>query len=316
MGMLSDLNQRLELEMGKAIIGQKQVIEQLIVCFLSGGHCLLEGVPGIAKTLLAKSLAAALGGVFHRIQFTPDLMPSDILGTNVFNPESRTFQFVKGPVFCDLLLADEINRTPPKTQSALLEVMEERQITIDGTRHVFPNHFFVIATQNPIEYEGTYPLPEAQVDRFMMKIVISYPAAGEEMELYESYSLDPQFAHSRQGSITAVFPVASVSTVRGETQKIRIEKPVLEYLQAIVQRTRESPQLLLGCSPRAGIALLLCSKTLAALRGRDFVTPDDIKENAWPVLRHRLILKPEAEVEGITTDQIIQSVLQSVKVPR
>src|SRR3990172_6395458 len=316
MGQLVALTEKLEQEIGKVILGQKDVVRQVLVCFLSNGHLLLEGVPGLAKTLLAKTLAAAIGGVFHRIQFTPDLMPSDIVGTNVFNPESRTFLFVKGPIFCDVLLADEINRTPPKTQSALLEVMEERQITIDGTRHVFPNHFFVIATQNPIEYEGTYPLPEAQVDRFMMKIVISYPAAGEEMELYESYSLDPQFAHSRQGSITAVFPVASVSTVRGETQKIRIEKPVLEYLQAIVQRTRESPQLLLGCSPRAGIALLLCSKTLAAMRGRDFVIPDDIKENAWPVLRHRLILKPEAQVEGINAEQIIDSILQGVKVPR
>jgi MoxR-like ATPase len=288
----------------------------VLVCFLSNGHLLLEGVPGLAKTLLAKSLAAAVGGVFHRIQFTPDLMPSDIIGTNVFNPETRSFSFIKGPIFCDVLLADEINRTPPKTQSALLEVMEEHQITVDGTRHIFPRHFFVIATQNPIEYEGTYPLPEAQVDRFMMKILMGYPAPEEERRLYQSYDADPDFATKTQSNIEPVFPIQTVSEIREEIQKVRIEPPVLEYLQAIVQRTRDHSQLLLGCSPRAGIALLLCSKTLAAMRGRDFVIPDDVKENSWPALRHRMILKPEALVEGINAEQIIDSILQGVKVPR
>lgn len=316
MAQLVALTEKLKQEIGKVILGQREIVQQVLVCFLSSGHLLLEGVPGLAKTLLAKSLAAALGGVFRRIQFTPDLMPSDIIGTNVFNPDTRSFTFVKGPIFCDVLLADEINRTPPKTQSALLEVMEERQITVDGTRHVFPRHFFVIATQNPIEYEGTYPLPEAQVDRFMMKIVIGYPAAEEERRLYESYDADPDFATKTQSNIEPVFPIQSVAEVREEVQKVRIEAPVLEYLQAIVQRTRDHSQLLLGCSPRAGIALLLCSKTTAAMGGRDFVIPDDIKENSWPVLRHRLILKPEALVEGINAEQIIDSILQAVKVPR
>lgn len=313
---LLELNQNLEQEIGKSIVGQKQILQQLLICFFSGGHVLLEGVPGIAKTLLAKSLAAAVGGAFNRIQFTPDLMPSDILGTNILNTETRTFQFVKGPVFCDVLLADEINRTPPKTQSALLEVMEERQITVEGTRYQFPRHFFVIATQNPVEYEGTYPLPEAQVDRFMMKITMGYPSPQEELMLYQSYDQDPDYAAHRQKSITRVMDIETTSGLQKEIARIRIEDQVLAYLQSIIQRTRENPQLLLGCSPRAGIALLLCSKTLAAFQGRDFVTPDDIKDNAWPVLRHRLILKPEAEVEGITADQIIQSILQGVKVPR
>jgi MoxR-like ATPase len=313
---LLELNQNLEQEIGKAIVGQKEILRQLLVCFFSGGHVLLEGVPGIAKTLLAKSLAAAVGGAFNRIQFTPDLMPSDILGTNILNTETRTFQFVKGPVFCDILLADEINRTPPKTQSALLEVMEERQITVEGIRHQFPRHFFVIATQNPVEYEGTYPLPEAQIDRFMMKITMGYPNAEEELALYHSYHQDPDYALNRQKSISHVMEIKTTTELQQGIANIRIENQVMEYLLGIIQRTRQNPQLLLGCSPRAGIALLLCSKTLAAFQGRDFVTPDDIKDNAGPVLRHRLILKPEAEVEGITADQIIQSILQGVKVPR
>jgi MoxR-like ATPase len=303
-------------EIGKIIIGQQTVIDLALLAVVANQHALVEGVPGVAKTLLVRTLARVLGCEFERIQFTPDLMPADITGTNVFNLQRNEFTLVRGPIFTAFLLADEINRAPAKTQSALLQAMQERQVTIDRETHALSPNFTVFATQNPVEYEGTYPLPEAQVDRFMMKIVIGYPAAEEERRLYESYDADPDFATKTQAKIEPVFPIQSVAEVRAEIQKVRIEAPVLEYLQAIVQRTRDHSQLLLGCSPRAGIALLLCSKTTAAMRGRDFVIPDDIKENSWPALRHRLILKPEALVEGINAEQIIDSILQAVKVPR
>jgi MoxR-like ATPase len=303
-------------ELQKAIVGQRAVMEQAIVAFFAGGHVLLEGVPGLAKTLLAKSLAHALTSRFRRIQFTPDLMPADITGTNVFDLSTKSFSFVPGPIFTDILLADEINRTPPKTQAALLEAMEERQVTVDGVRHALSPHFFVIATQNPIEYEGTFPLPEAQVDRFLMKIVIRYPADAEEKEILRRYHAGFRPQSPDQLGVAQVLDADAIAATRAAAEAIVVKDELLDYIVKIVNATRASQRLALGASPRASLALLHAGKVLAALRGRDFVTPDDIKELAPPVLRHRLILRPEAEIEGHTPDSVIAQVLGEVPVPR
>jgi MoxR-like ATPase len=303
-------------ELQKVIVGQRAVMEQAIVAFFAGGHVLLEGVPGLAKTLFAKALARALSSRFRRIQFTPDLMPSDLTGTNVFDLQTKSFSFVAGPLFTDILLADEINRTPPKTQSALLEAMEERQITVDGVRHVLSPHFFVIATQNPIEYEGTFPLPEAQVDRFLMKIVIRYPDADEEQEILRRYHAGFRPQAPDQLGVEQVLDADAIAATRAAAEAIVVQEPLFDYIVQIVRATRTSQRLALGASPRASLALLHAGQVLAALRGRDFVTPDDIKELAAPVLRHRLILKPEAEIEGHTPDSIVSQLLGEVPVPR
>ena len=303
-------------ELRKTIVGQDDVIEQILVAVLAEGHALLEGVPGTAKTLTVKSLAQILGAQFSRIQFTPDLMPSDITGTNVFNMQSSQFSLRQGPIFTDILLADEINRTPPKTQAALLEAMEERQTTIDGERYPLSPIFTVLATENPIEYEGTYPLPEAQLDRFLLKILIDYPAETDEHEIVARWDAGFNSHHLEQLNIQPLPSASTIQNCRLEVRRMRMEPGVQKSIVDIVRKTRSHPTILYGASPRASIALLLCSKALAALRGRDFPTPDDIRDIAPPVLRHRLALRAEAELEGATTDAVISDILKTVEVPR
>ena len=303
-------------ELGKVIVGQEAVIEQILVAILAGGHALLEGVPGTAKTLTVKTIARIIGARFSRIQFTPDLMPSDITGTNVFNMQNSEFSLRPGPIFTDILLADEINRTPPKTQAALLEAMEERQTTIDGKRYKLSPLFTVLATENPIEYEGTYPLPEAQLDRFLLKILIDYPPIEAELEIVSRW--DDGF-NSRQleaVDVQALPDKDMVQNCRNEILAMRTEAGVQKYIVDIVHKTRSHPTILYGASPRASVALLLCSKALAAIRGRDFSTPDDVRDVALPVLRHRLALRAEAELDGATTDAVIADIIKTVEVPR
>jgi len=313
---VAELTAAVREQITKVIQGQEQVLEQTLICLLAGGHALLEGVPGLAKTLLAKCLATALGGEFKRVQFTPDLMPSDVTGTMVFDLGAATFHLRPGPVFTNLLLADEINRTPPKTQSALLKAMEERSVTIDGTTHPLPAPFFVMATQNPIEHEGTYPLPEAQLDRFLMKIVLDYPTVEAERAVIRLHDrgLNPHDLAS--AGLHQVVGLAQLQAAQAGLREVTLQDPVLEYLLQIARRTRELPQLLVGASPRAAVSLMLCAKATAAMRGRNFVTPDDVKEMVYPVLRHRLILQPEAELEQLTPDRALEAILASVPVPR
>ncbi len=303
-------------ELRKVIVGQDAVIEQVLVALLAEGHALVEGVPGTAKTLLVKTLARIVGAEFSRIQFTPDLMPSDITGTNVFNVANSTFSLRRGAIFTDILLADEINRTPPKTQAALLEAMEERQVTIDGEMHPLSPLFTVLATENPIEYEGTYPLPEAQLDRFLIKILIDYPSAEDETQIVANW--DEGF-NARRLELIDIRPLPDANAIpecRAEIRRARMEPGVQRYVVQIVRRTREHPAVAYGASPRASVALLLCSKALAAMRGREFATPDDVRDIARPVLRHRLRLRAEAELDGATPESVITDILQTVEVPR
>ncbi|MBP9664491.1 MAG: MoxR family ATPase [Pyrinomonadaceae bacterium] len=303
-------------ELHKTIVGQDDAIEQILVALLAEGHALIEGVPGTAKTLTVKTLAQIIGAQFSRIQFTPDLMPSDITGTNVFNMQTSEFTLRHGPVFTDILLADEINRTPPKTQAALLEAMEERQVTIDGERYQLSPLFTVLATENPIEYEGTYPLPEAQLDRFLMKILIDYPEAEEEAEIVARWDAGFNSRHLEQVQLAPLPDAAAIQHCRTEVRNMRMEPGVQQYIVEIVRRTRTHPTVLYGASPRASVALLLCSKALAAIRGSDFATPDDIRDVALPVLRHRLALRAEAELDGATPDAVISDIVKTVEVPR
>lgn len=303
-------------ELRKTIVGQDEVIEQVLVAMLAEGHALLEGVPGTAKTLLVKTLSEIIGARFSRIQFTPDLMPSDITGTNVFNMQSSEFTLRHGPIFTDILLADEINRTPPKTQAALLEAMEERQATIDGERYQLSPLFTVLATENPIEYEGTYPLPEAQLDRFLLKILINYPEPSEELEIVARWDAGFNSHHLDRVNIQPLPDAAAIGHCRAEVRAMRMEPGIQNYIVEIVRRTRSHPTVLYGASPRASIALLLSAKAIAAIRGRDFPTPDDVRDVALPVLRHRLALRAEAELDGATNDAVISDILKTVEVPR
>ena len=301
-------------ELGTVIVGQSKMIDQLLVAILSNGHVLLEGVPGVAKTITAKLLSKTLNIGFSRIQFTPDLMPSDILGTSIFDLKKSEFEFKKGPIFSNLILIDEINRAPAKTQAALFEVMEERQITIDGKTSVLDTPFLVIATQNPIEQEGTYRLPEAQLDRFLFKISIDYPKIDEEILIIQrEHRLQNQ---GKLDNIKTVLSSAEIKVYQALVKQIIVEQNLLEYIAKIVINTRENPFLYLGASPRASIAILNAAKGFAAIRGRDFVTPEDIKEAAIPVLQHRVIVTPEREMEGITSIEIIKQILESVEIPR
>lgn len=311
---LQDSLTQIKYELGKVIVGQSKMIDQLLVSILSNGHVLLEGVPGVAKTITAKLLAKTMNIGFSRIQFTPDLMPSDILGTSVFDLKKSEFEFKKGPIFSNLILIDEINRAPAKTQAALFEVMEERQITMDGTTYHLTTPFLVIATQNPIEQEGTYRLPEAQLDRFLFKINIDYPKLSEEIEIIQrEHSLQDA---GKLDQIKTFLTAAEINKYQGLVKQIIVEPNLLEYIAKLVINTRENAFLYLGASPRASIAILNASKAYAALRGRDFVTPEDIKDAAIPVLQHRVIVTPEREMEGITSQEIIRQIIETIEIPR
>jgi MoxR-like ATPase len=307
---------KISAEMAKAVVGQEEVLQNLIVAVLTGGHVLLEGVPGLAKTLMARVLAMTLDADFNRIQFTPDLMPSDVIGTTVYETQTGQFRLRKGPIFTEIVLADEINRTPPKTQAAMLEAMEERRVSIEGEEHLLSSIFTVIATQNPIEYEGTYPLPEAQLDRFTFKLLVDYPDKYEELELLKRYHSGFHIKDLDEVGIQVVAAKSDIETIRGEIKKVKVDDSILDYINEIARSSREDDDLLLGASPRASITLLLTSKTLAACKGRDFVVPDDIQELAYPTLRHRLLLRPEAEIEGIRPDEVIARIVDKIAVPR
>ena len=301
-------------QLQKVIVGQKEMIDLLIVSLLANGHVLIEGVPGVAKTITAKLLSQTINAGFSRIQFTPDLMPSDILGTSVFNAKSSNFEFKKGPIFSNMILIDEINRAPAKTQAALFEVMEEMQITLDGNTYKMEEPFIVLATQNPIEQEGTYRLPEAQLDRFLFKVIVEYPSADEELEIImREQALENTTKFSK---IETIIEGDKIQEYRGLVNQIKIEKNLLKYIANIVVNTRSNSFLYLGASPRASIAILVASKAFAAIEGRDFVLPEDIKKATIPVLQHRVIVTPEREMEGLTSKQIIEQIIEAVEIPR
>lgn len=314
--MSSNLLNSLTQKIDSIVIGQGDLVRQLLIALLSGGHVIIEGVPGTGKTLLVKVLSRLIRADFRRVQLTPDILPSDILGTNIFDLNSRDFILKRGPVFTEILLADEINRTPPKTQAALLEAMEEQQVTLDGETMQLPPLFWVIATQNSLEFEGTYPLPEAQLDRFLFKLIVDYPAKDAERQM---------LVNARQGfkakkldldRLEAIASVEDILALRHQVQSIQVEDNILDYLLDLVERTRQHPDLILGASPRSAVAWLNATKASACLAGRDYVIPDDVKEVAAPLLRHRLLLKPEAQLDNLQVDEVIESILKQISVPR
>ncbi|MBW4535710.1 MAG: MoxR family ATPase [Pleurocapsa minor HA4230-MV1] len=310
--LLNSLSQQID----NVVIGQGNLVQQLLIALLSGGHVIIEGVPGIGKTLLVKILSKLIAADFRRIQLTPDILPSDILGTNIFDLNSRDFILKKGPVFTEILLADEINRTPPKTQAALLEAMEEQQITLDGQTMLLPPLFWVIATQNSLEFEGTYPLPEAQLDRFLFKLVVDYPAKDAEKQMLVNAQQGFKAKKLDLDKLKAIATVEDILVLREQVQKVQVEENILDYLLDLVERTRQHPDLILGASPRSAVAWLNATKASACLAGRDYVTPDDVKEVAIPLLRHRLILKPEAQLDNLQIAEVIESILKQISVPR
>ena len=301
-------------EIGRVIVGQYKMVDLLMIGLLCDGHLLIEGVPGVAKTLTAKLMAKIIDVGFSRIQFTPDLMPSDVLGTSVFNPKDAEFQFKQGPIFSNIILIDEINRAPAKTQSALFEVMEERQVTIDGVTHAMDFPFIVLATQNPIEQEGTYRLPEAQLDRFLFKIDVKYPTVSEEVSILTNQHGQTQTA--LLDNANKILSAQQIAQYRQTIHSIIIEPKLIEFIAKIVNETRNNPSLYLGASPRASLAILRSAKANAAIKGRDFVTPEDIVEMTGPVMRHRIILTPEKEIEGVSADELIEQIIKNIEVPR
>jgi MoxR-like ATPase len=310
--MLTKFRQSIE----TIILGQSSVIEQLLIALLSGGHVILEGVPGTGKTLLVKVIARLIQADFRRVQLTPDILPADILGTNIFDLNTRSFSLKKGPIFTQILLADEINRTPPKTQSALLEAMEEQQVTLDGESLSLGDLFWVIATQNPLEFEGTYPLPEAQLDRFLFKLVVDYPAPDAEKQILLNANQNTGSKRIDLDGLKAIANVPEIVQARQAVKQINLKDSIIDYLLNLIHKTRQHPDLLLGASPRASVLWLEASKAQAWLQDRDFVTPDDIKAIALPLLRHRLILKPEAQLDGLEIEGVVNSILNHIPVPR
>jgi MoxR-like ATPase len=311
---LSEAVEQIKSEIGKVIVGQSAIVEQLIAAMLANGHVLIEGVPGVAKTLMAKLISKSMDIPFSRIQFTPDLMPSDVLGTSIFNPGEGRFEFRQGPVFSGVVLIDEINRSPAKTQSALFEVMEERQVTIDGKTYPMQRPFMVLATQNPVEHEGTYRLPEAQLDRFLFKVNVPYPTLDEEVRI-----LSAQHASKSDDLLADIKPVldgTSILALQKIIHGLHVEEKLFRFIAEIVASSRNNKSVYLGASPRASVAVLKASKAIAGIRGRDFVTPDDILYVVAPVLRHRIVLTPEREMEGITADEVIVQLVKSVEIPR
>ena len=315
-GMIGSLYGAARREIAKVIIGQEEAIEQILICLLAGGHVLIEGIPGTAKTLLVRVIAHLFDCSFKRIQFTPDLMPADIIGTNIFDPHEQRFQFRPGPVFAQFVLGDEINRAPAKTQSALLEAMQERQVTVDGTTYPLPSVFTVFATENPIEQEGTYPLPEAQLDRFMMKVLITYPEEIQEVDILRTHQQGVRLQDFGRFDLQRIGGEKELLVAQDEIRTRTIREELLGYLARIVRATRKNLKVEFGASPRSGVMLLMAAKARAALHERDHVLPDDLKAVAKPVLRHRLLLKPGAEVDGFTTDDVIDEILTQLEVPR
>lgn len=303
-------------EVSKVVVGQYEFIENIVVSLLTGGHVLIEGVPGLAKTLASKVISKTVKADFKRVQFTPDLMPADIIGTKVFDQKTSEFHLKRGPLFTNIFLADEINRTPPKTQAALLEAMEEKAISIDGQTYKLDEPFMVLATQNPVEYEGTYPLPEAQIDRFLMKLVVDYIPQKFENMLLQKYNTGFSSKELESQNISVVCDFEDIKKCREEINSVKVSEGIINYITSIISATRNSPNLILGASPRASIALLLTSKTYAAMHGRNYVIPEDIKDLSLPVLRHRVILKPEAGIDGLKNDDVIKNILSKVEVPR
>lgn len=312
----SDLFTEIVQSIEQIILGQSLIVKQLLVALISGGHVIIEGVPGTGKTLLVKVIAHLIQADFSRVQLTPDILPTDILGTNIFDLNSRNFSLKKGPIFTEILLADEINRTPPKTQAALLEAMEEQQVTLDGESIALGDLFWVIATQNPLEFEGTYPLPEAQLDRFLFKLVVDYPEAAAEKQMLLNANQNISVRRVDLTHLQAIATVKQILEVRQQVKQINLKEPIIEYLLSLIKKTRQHPDLALGASPRAAVLWLEASKAQAWLAGRDFVTPDDIKAIALPLLRHRLLLKPEAQLDGLQIEGVISSLLQQTPVPR
>lgn len=304
----------LKAEIGKVIIGQEQMVDLLLAAVLADGHVLIEGVPGVAKTLTAKLLSKSISVGFSRIQFTPDLMPSDVLGTSIFNPKESAFQFRQGPIFSNIILIDEINRAPAKTQAALFEVMEERQVTVDGLTYPLGFPFLVVATQNPIEQEGTYHLPEAQLDRFLFKINVTYPTAEQEFRVVLNHHQSN--LNDMIGQVTTVLSAGQLEELRKQVRLVHVEEKLISFITSIVSNTRNHKSIYLGASPRASIGILNGAKALAAMRGRDFITPEDVIYIAPAVLRHRIVLSPEKEMEGASTDDVITQIIQSIEVPR
>ena len=311
---INETTQALKHEIGKYIIGQHQTIDLLLIALLADGHVLIEGVPGVAKTLMTKLLAKTIDAQFKRIQFTPDLMPSDVIGTMVFNAKTNEFEFKRGPLFANIVLTDEINRAPAKTQAALFEAMEERQITVDGTTHVLDSPFMVLATQNPIEQEGTYRLPEAQLDRFLFKIEVAYPTLDEEKEILKTFHQNKNIIDFT--GIKSFLNANSIVLLRNTVKKVHIEENLLGYIAQIIYETRNHSAILLGASPRASLAIMNASKACATLRGRDFISPDDIKFVTPHILKHRLTLTPEKEMEGVLVTEVINQILEKIEIPR